>query len=199
MSMQVTTISPVKMGELIVAQGEALSEASEKAITVFKQNQEAQKQTIETLTKANSDLEAKLLKTQAEFAQYKAAQEALKKSEEAKKAEKVKKCTETMTRITAIANKATLLQDDLGPLLDILYGQELQLRREYEGDFTLGAHNGFPGGTVEAFIAHHAAKLKASHHMLNGSIVPNFINENKSQVKAIENEAKKILEELTKP
>jgi dynactin complex subunit len=133
MTTQVTTTQqPYSLGTLLVAQGEQLTEASEKAIAVFKANQEEQKRTIEALTKANAELEARLLRTQAELEQVKAAAAAQKKAHE----------NELGVRAKRLNDFIASAETQMGPILKHL-GQRTIISEDFKravSPWTLNAH-----------------------------------------------------------
>lgn len=123
---------PINMGALILVQGDQLSEASEKAIAVFKANQEEQKRTIEALTKANAELEARLLRTQAELEQVKAAAAAQKKAYE----------NELGARAKRLNDFIASAETHMGPILKHL-GQRTILSEDFKqavDSWTLNVH-----------------------------------------------------------
>lgn len=122
----------INIGALILAQGDQLSEASEKAIAVFKANQEEQKRTIEALTKANAELEARLLRTQAELEQVKAAAAAQKHAHE----------TELGARAKRLNDFIASAETQMGPILKHL-GQRTLISEDFKrtvSPWTLNAH-----------------------------------------------------------
>jgi septal ring factor EnvC (AmiA/AmiB activator) len=151
---------PINMGALILAQGDQLSEASEKAIAVFKANQEQQQKTIEALTKANADLEAKLLRTQSEFAQFKATVLAQQQAHE----------VESQARKKKLDDIVATAEMHLGPILKHLNAkhtidpaiQEIYSPRSYgELVSSVNEQNAYLAG-----VAVHGAALEQKIHQL---------------------------------